>query len=432
MAMIDSAYQYYLSTYGTSTVSRYDTHKKSQLREVYNNIVKANKDAPLYKIKNTGEAQKFAIDIKERAHSIQNVVAALSDEEGGMENAFTKSIAESSDEDSVSAEYIGLDKSPDRSLKFDIEVRQLASTQVNTGNFIPPDKSDIPVGSYSFTLTTTLSSYEFQFNVGSRDTNRSVQEKIMRLVNNSNVGLHANIAKNAEGHTALRIESKQTGLAENEDYLFEVLPSPDAESIRAMKTLGINQVSRAAQNSSFLLNGNEHSSLTNTITVNNAFELTFHQPGKAGTIAQIGFKADADAITDNIQSLVNAYNNIIQLSQNDSKAQEPNRLLNDMSGVAKLYHEELADMGIHMEEDGSLSVDRKELTASVSSDNAGVHLATMNRFKDSLGQKASNASIDPMNYVNKLIVAYKNPSGHNFATPYITSIYSGMMLDRYC
>ena len=29
MAAIDSAYQYYLSTYGNSTVSRYDTHKKS-------------------------------------------------------------------------------------------------------------------------------------------------------------------------------------------------------------------------------------------------------------------------------------------------------------------------------------------------------------------------------------------------------------------
>ena len=44
MAAIDSAYQYYLSTYGNSAVSRYDTHKKSQLRAVYNNIVKTNKD----------------------------------------------------------------------------------------------------------------------------------------------------------------------------------------------------------------------------------------------------------------------------------------------------------------------------------------------------------------------------------------------------
>ena len=47
MAVVDSAYQYYLSTYANSTVSRYDTHKKSQLRDIYNQIVKINKDSPL-------------------------------------------------------------------------------------------------------------------------------------------------------------------------------------------------------------------------------------------------------------------------------------------------------------------------------------------------------------------------------------------------
>ena len=55
MALIDSAYQYYLSTYRNSTVSRYDTHKKSELRDVYNQMVKVNKNSPLYKIKNKGE-----------------------------------------------------------------------------------------------------------------------------------------------------------------------------------------------------------------------------------------------------------------------------------------------------------------------------------------------------------------------------------------
>lgn len=65
MAVIDSAYQYYLSTYAGSGMSRYDTHKKSQLRAVYNNIVKVNKDSPLYKINFTRDTGRFAIDIKE-------------------------------------------------------------------------------------------------------------------------------------------------------------------------------------------------------------------------------------------------------------------------------------------------------------------------------------------------------------------------------
>ena len=43
MARIDSAYNYYMSTYANKEVSRYDSHKKSDLRKIYNQIVKKNK-----------------------------------------------------------------------------------------------------------------------------------------------------------------------------------------------------------------------------------------------------------------------------------------------------------------------------------------------------------------------------------------------------
>lgn len=59
MAKIDSAYSYYLNTYGSSAVSRYDTHKKSELRNTYNRIVKLNKESPLYKISSSGDVKKF-------------------------------------------------------------------------------------------------------------------------------------------------------------------------------------------------------------------------------------------------------------------------------------------------------------------------------------------------------------------------------------
>ena len=46
--MISSAYNYYLTNYVGKEVSKYDTHKKSELRDVYNHMVKINKNAPLY------------------------------------------------------------------------------------------------------------------------------------------------------------------------------------------------------------------------------------------------------------------------------------------------------------------------------------------------------------------------------------------------
>ena len=332
MAVIDSAYQYYLSTYAGSGTSRYDTHKKSQLRAVYNNIVKVNKDSPLYKINFTRDTGRFAIDIKEQARSIENFIAALSNNapDDNAEHAFSRKIAQSSDEDAVSVQYIGSNVEADNSAQFEVTVERLA-----------PGASDFVPGNYSFDLNTNLSSYEFQYTISGRDTNETVQRKIMRLINNANIGLNATLVSNDRGQNALSITSQQTGLSDNEQYLFEIMPAPDSGSIRAMRTLGINDVTEMPVNSLFTLNGTEHSSLSNTFTVNNAFELTLKAPSADGETATIGFKADTDAIADNVQSLVNVYNNMIQLGHNYHGSQESGKLLHDMESVAKSYFNEL-------------------------------------------------------------------------------------------
>ena len=105
-AILDNMYNYYLTTYGKSTVSRYDSHKKSELRSVYNNIVKINKESPLYKIKDSADAQKFAIDIKEHARDLKNVIASLSTGDS-LAEAFQKKIAVSDQNDIVDADYVG-------------------------------------------------------------------------------------------------------------------------------------------------------------------------------------------------------------------------------------------------------------------------------------------------------------------------------------
>ena len=38
--MISSVYDYYLSTYGNKEVSKYDSHKNSELKEVYSSMLK--------------------------------------------------------------------------------------------------------------------------------------------------------------------------------------------------------------------------------------------------------------------------------------------------------------------------------------------------------------------------------------------------------
>lgn len=430
MAVIDSAYQYYLCTYGTSSASRYDAHKKSQLRDTYNQMMKVNKESPLYKIKNSGEAKKCAIDIKESVKNIQHVAASLSDSEGGISNIFSKKVAQSSDESTVTAEYLGEDGVTDLS-PFSIEVRQLAAGQVNCGNYLAPDKLDFSAGAYMFDLNTNTNSYQFQFTVNKTDTNASVLHKISDLINRSKISVTADILADENGREALRLCSKQTGTADGEENLFQVFPSADTSSIRAIKTLGIDKIEKNAQNAVFLINGEEYSSYSNHFTVNNRFHLTLHGVNESGSKTDISFKANADAVADNVRRLVDSYNKVIQVGHLYANTQASHKLVSDISNVAKDYRNELEAMGLSLNEESYLQVDDNLLTDAALSDDAAENFSVLGQFKDALNNRASNVSVNPMNYVNKILVAYKNP-GRAFATPYITSIYSGMMLDRYC
>lgn len=433
MSKIDSAYAYYLMTYGNKATSRYDSHKKSELRSIYNRMVKANTDSPLFKLNNPDDAKVYAIDIKESAKSIQNVVSSLSDAaDNSIESAFLKKVAVSSDEDSVSARYIG-DGSEDESADhFQIEVQKLAEPQVNTGNYIDNHAFSIMPGSYSFDLNTSSGAYEFQYNVNLKENNLDVQTKIENLINNSGLGLDARIITNEEGRSALQITSRQTGLASDEDSLFQITPSANAESIHAMEVLGLNRISSPASNSSFLLNNVEQSSLSNTFTINQAFELTLNEPSKEGEPVNIGFKPNVDAVAHNIGTLIDAYNQMLSIAEKHSGSgiRTNNLLFHDISGISLHHKSELEAVGIMVDDHGELSINKDALEPAIAPENADSTFQALSQLRDSMNVKAENASINPMRYVDKVIVAYKNP-GHNFATPYITSIYAGMMLDSY-
>ena len=89
-------------------------------------------------------------------------------------------------------------------------------------------------------------------------------------------------------------------------------------------------------------------------------------------------------------------------------------------------------MGLTLSEDGTLSVNQSLLrkTARETED----IVATFGYLKDfaaSLLRKSNQVSLNPMQHVDKKVVAYKNP-GKTFVSPYHTSAYSGMLFNGYC
>ncbi len=431
---ISSAYDYYLSAYGTRQASRYDSHRKEDLRNTVNKIKILNKESPLYKIKISKDVQKFAIDIKESTRNIKNVVASFSESEEGIGAAFNKKIASTSNPDVVTAEYVGDSSSFTTSEGFEIEVRQLATPQTNIGNFIKRDGHDFLPGSYSFDLNMNTHSYEFQYNINAGDSNESVLRKLTRLVNNSHIGLKADIINGTQELAALRLESRQTGLALRENALFQIVPENSPESRDAMHILGIDAIAAEAENASFLLNGTKHTSASNTFTINNSFSITLNGVSNKNEAVKIGFKPGAEVVTDDIELLVDSFNQIIELAEKHSGTRQSNeKLLKDMGNISKAHSAAMNPMGLSVTGNGAIEVDREKLTQSVVSPQADKHIQTMNHFKDAIGKKADEASLDPMNYVCKVLVTYKNPDPKkNLICPYITSVYAGMMVDRIC
>jgi flagellar hook-associated protein 2 len=456
MARVDSAYDYYVSNYANKEVSRYDSHKKDDLRRISNRILNENKDSPLYKISDPESAKRYAIDIKEHAKSLLNVVASLADNYGSFEDSFQKKVAISSDEDKISVTYVGDGSEESPAESFRIEIQNLAAPQVNTGNYLPDEDCSIPPGAYSFDLVTTSAAYEFQYNVSEGETNLAIMTKLARLINSSSLGITAEILSDRAGSSALSLTSVQTGLSSSEDSLFSISSDGSSGSTEAMGLLGINQVAQPAHNSRFLINGTQHESLSNTFMVNNEFELRLKETTGEET-ATIGFKPNTDAIADNIQTLVDAYNDTLYTagtrsdgaadaslscdvsditagnpdSDEPSETAIPNsRLYRDMASLSRSQKLSLEKIGLLVHDDASISIDREILAAAVTPERAGDTFETLSSFRDAIGDKAQSISVNPMHYVNKVVVAYKNP-GHNFATPYISSLYSGMLLDEY-
>ena len=434
MARID-AYAYYLSTYSQNRPTRYDSHKKSDLRKIYSAIVKTNREAPLYKLSGEDEVARYAIDIKENAKAIQNVVASLSDTYGDFSDSFRRKVAVSSDENSVSVQYIGDGTESTELESFQIEVKQLSSPQINMGNFLKNEDHSLTPGTYSFDLDISNATYEFQFNINPGETNLDVIKKLAGLVNRSSLGITATIKHDAtEDSTAtssLTLTSRQTGRSSNEP-VFKITPSMDGGSTKVLNTLGIDQITQEAENSRFLFNGEELASLSNSFSINDTFDLVLNGISPEGQPAEISFKNDVEAVADNITSLIDAFNKILEIAQNSSSEAtgDTNKLFNEMSAVSRSRRESLGEIGLEVAENGTITLNKEKLEEAIQPEHAEKTFGRLSAFKNAIGAKADAIAINPMNYVNKVVVNYKNP-GKTFTAPYFSSVYSGMMLDRY-
>lgn len=428
-AILTNVYNHYLTAYAPKSTTQYDTHKKSELRSIYNSIVKLNKESPWYLETTSRSAQEYAVNLKESARLFHNTIASL----GGLDDsqALAKKAAYSSDSGVIAATFVGNtgDDSPVPTLK--MQVNSLATSQENMGTYLADSTVGLAPDTYSFDVSINDLNYEFQFNINENDTNKDVQQRLVRLINNADIGIQARLDE-GNARSSIRLFSQNTGLPEGKSEIFRITDDRTSKTSGAVEYFGLDYISRQPANSSFLLNGEERSTSSNTFTIGKMYEIELKAVSAPDTEVTIGLKTDTESLTDNVSALIGSYNTFISTASSYQNSERlSGRLVREMSRIAAHYQSSMESMGIRLDSDNTLSIDEALLKESASSSDGSFSYDTLKDFASSLIRKTNQVSLDPMNYVSRTIVAYKNP-GHNFASPYVTSAYSGMMFNSYC
>lgn len=450
-SVMTTIYNQYSMTYmPRKSDTRYDSHKRSELRSICSTMAKINRDAPLYMVNNSDDTRKYVVGLKENVRDLRNtIIESL----GGVDNTdFNSKIAYSDNENVVSAKYIGNHSAPKQlagetddsggavvSTKgevptYAIEVTQLASPQVNLGKYLPMEERSIAPGEYSFDVNVSDLGYEFQFSINDEDTNNAIQQRLSRLINNSKIGLNATVEEDGEGGSALRIESTRVGIDYGQSSkVFSIAESTGSRNSGAVEYLGIDYIAREASNAEFKVNGTKASASSNTFILQNDYEVTLHGISEnEGQTTTIGVKPDTVALQENISNLIGGYNNFIRsMSEYRESQQQSRHLTRDMGKIAGFYQEQMSKLGISPNEDGTLSLDGDKLNEAVALEESPEAISSLKSFSQSVLRKSNQVALNPISYVNKVIVAYKNPS-HTLFSPYVTSAYAGLMFNNYC
>ncbi len=430
-AAVNNIYNYYLTTYAPKSDSKFDTHKKSELRGIINSIVKLNKEDPLYIVDRSQATKAYAVGLKENARAFKNTIASL----GGLDESelLNRKTANSTNRGIAEAIYIGENGEDATAPSFELGVTKLATTQTNIGKMLPSGGRSLPEDLYSFDVGINGLNYEFQYNVYESDTNGDIQSKLARLITNAGIGLTADVVSDGNGNSALRIESDATGNPKHGAHMFTISDENTSKQAGSVEFFGLNNIINEASDAEFEINGEPRHASGNIFTVEKQYEI--HLNGISSSeedVASISLTTDVESLAENITTFVDGYNAFVDRAD-AYKEMHPksDRLVREMSAIAAEYSEQLSSIGLTLDDDGRISLNAEKLKDAAASGELKDNFDALKTFAGAMVRKTNEVSLNPMNYADRTVVAYKNP-GHNYATPYVTSAYTGMMFSSYC
>lgn len=417
---------------------RYATHDLNELQDIYTSIQWKNRFAPLYLTEPTPQSIAFAVHLKECASNLSQTLDALS---GDSDDMFSMKSAYSDNEALATVEYVPEDAQDTVPPAFFLTVERFASPQINTSKYMRASQPvAMPPDSYSFDMITNKLHYELQFNVSEGETHSELQNKLARLINNSDIGVSAKVLE-SHGRSALEITSDAYGKPYQSEYHFTINDENTSYNSGIVDYLGLNRNIRKAVNAIYSIDGEEKTSYSNSFPVYDAYHVTLHPEimsassptdnitAQAAAIdhseslsANIALYPDTESLSNNIEAFVGGYNHFLNEVLDDDAESPLTRLLaNDLQKFLKLHSQNLEKYGIRVNEDATLGYEKTEdVTNTDALKGFGMHML----------RKLNAISLDPMEYIDRRICAYPNPNAA-YPNPYVTSIYTGMLFNTY-
>ena len=427
--MDTTVYNHFLTEYRPKELTKYDTHKPSELRSVVNQIAKKTKTSPIYLVKLTDAKQLYALGIKESSILLGNGLKELADT--SSDSVFSTKKAYASDPEKAGVEIIDKDKEklPD---EFSLKIEHLATPQYNLGNPVYPSSGSLPAGTYKFRISVLDDMYDFQYNIGKDADNAEVMNGVASFINKANIGLNVGIVPNiSDDRTRLSIVSEATG-KNGDERIFTLIDRNSDGKLGIVDYFGLNNLEKESTSSKFYMDGMPKSTLANEFTIGKALKVSLKDVNKDEESIKIKYRPDSEKILTSLNKVRDAYNYMIEGSDEYAKVNDKtSKLASELKYLIEPFKSEMESCGLLFEENGTIKIDEALAIQAINDGDMRKLFAEDSDLLRNLLGKSENIKLDPMEYIDKLLVSYPNYTKEGVGYSYITSLYSGLLFNYY-
>ena len=412
--------------------NRFDAHKKSELQNVYRDIMRLTSEQPLYKVTFDDSAQEYTLGIKNAALSLSSMVKELNTDDGS--SVFKNQILVSDHPETVDVSLLEGTIVQDIDLPLEVEVSSLSSPQENHGRFVPSNDTPLVSGMYNFTIGIEENMYSFQFNVSSGATNLDLQKKLSDFINKTSIGLRTRIVQEPETEESrLDLIATAAGSSNGElSFRPEDVRFPEDAGHGIIEHFGLGQVALPPVNTTFTVNGMYKEVRGHSYLYSNSLTLSIKDM-TLGSPVTIGKVTNQEPVVEKIRAFAEKYNSVFSfVNERQPNNHRAKKLLYDLGNTMRQFTADLQDCGILVNRNGTLSLENEKVYTAAADSSLEKLFSPEHSFSSTILKKLSDIALNPMEYLNKTVITYPNITAKKSLNPYISSIYCGLLYNNYC